>query len=51
MKCKKCNESLEWLIALSLMQDCGAKVYPSPLQCSGGGEHDFEFEEIKQKEG
>ncbi len=41
MKCRRCGESLDWLMAQALMVDLGARVYPSPLQCGAGGEHDF----------
>jgi len=41
MKCNKCGESFDWIVAQGLMVDLGTKVFPDPRQCAGGGEHDF----------
>jgi hypothetical protein len=39
--CKKCGKSLNQLLLLAMMMDCGAHVSPSPLDCK------HEFEELK----
>lgn len=39
--CVKCGESIRRLMILAMMVDCGARCYPHPLHCAGGGEHDF----------
>ena len=47
MKCIKCGQTLYRLMLLALLEDAGAKVYPSAIQCSEGGEHDFEEEQSR----
>lgn len=39
-RCKKCGETLERLMLLAMIEDAGARVYPSASAC----EHDFEKE-------
>lgn len=41
MKCRKCKQTLHHLMCLALMEDAGAKCYPSATTCPEGGEHDF----------
>lgn len=36
-RCKKCGESLRRLMLLAMIQDAGARVYPSALEC----DHEF----------
>jgi hypothetical protein len=40
-KCIRCGNSLQQLMCLALLEDAGAKVYPSSSYCSWGVEHDF----------
>lgn len=40
-KCVKCGESVRRLALLAMMVDAGAKCWPYPLDCAGGGQHDF----------
>ena len=42
MKCNNCGQSLKRLMLLALLEDAGAKVYPSSTHCRRGVEHNFE---------
>lgn len=41
MKCNLCGASLQRLMCLALLEDAGAKTFPSSSHCSRGVEHDF----------
>ena len=40
-RCKHCGEPLDRLMLLALLQDLGAKVYPSATHCTKKRKHDF----------
>lgn len=44
MQCKFCGQTASRMIALALLQEFGASVYPGPLQCpdrDDDGEHEM----------
>jgi hypothetical protein len=40
-RCSNCGRTWGSLLALALAMELGAQASPSPLDCAGGGEHDF----------
>lgn len=41
MKCRNCGSEMRRLMLLALLQDAGARVYPSVEYCAEGQHHDF----------
>lgn len=41
MVCENCNQSAYALMLLAMLQDAGAKVYPSAKWCSENKGHNF----------
>lgn len=39
--CSACGLSLGQALLLACLVDAGARTMPHPLQCAGGGEHNF----------
>lgn len=47
--CRNCGETIGALTLLSLMQEAGARVYPSPSECSPGKIHNFVDPDLKNE--
>ena len=41
MICSKCKMTLKKMMLLAMLQDAGARVYPTALECSEGREHEL----------
>ena len=41
MYCKHCGENVNRLILLAMMEEAGAKCYPSSTHCTKETEHEF----------
>lgn len=49
MRCRKCNETFEWLLVAAVMKDAGGRVSPDPMICAADNqEHNFLTEEKEQ---
>lgn len=40
--CRKCGEPITRLMLFALFAEAGSHVYPGPLDCPKGDEHDME---------